>query len=878
MKKEGLILPAAFAGILRSARSLRIAPPRRKVSVATWPRLLVFLLLTSATGLGQADFPLELGETVTTCFPGYVNNMPSQGILTTGDVLVVHDPRDPATGGPFGGPVQFGASWDAPEFHNEMASAMNRWNAANLGQVFGIALDDAAQPNIYLAAGAAVYEAFLDLTGPSAPFAEGRDGPLGPGGVYQIDGALGCVNYWVDSWNGTDYDPVGRPNEIPNTGPGLGNIAYDPENRQLFVSNFEDGMIYRISAPGHPNGPGMILSLFDHGVTGRAAAGLPTIADNSLGLDPANPHSAAGSGFTPLGRRVWAVGVHRGRVYYSVWNEDEGRVDASLTNDIWSVGLNSNGDFATDPILEIAILPYTPNANHSNPVSDIAFSSDGMLLSERVRSRDYGRRGSRNAHRARVLEYTGDSQNWSFSQTVFVGYHGVSTNASGGVDYGYGYQDQQLDLNRCHETIWSTGDALDNLAVSRVYGLQAAPATGNSPRINGLPDSVSNTSYFIDLDRDPNASAKTQIGDVEVYRDSCDCLRVDNGSFECFRDAAGRTCYVYEFEARNLSGEEGVHVVVTPDPDSPSQGIEVIDGHIDLSDNPIPNMGSRKLRVVICLEGDRPPTDTCLLISVHNANFEQCCSIVQCVRLPECCSEIVEERVSCSLTRLFPLNLKLSYSLTITNLSSYDAHYAMIVPASGSPGLTISPSFIPLNPPLPNDGSTTTTLNFEIEGGAFNQELCFKVILLNRYREACCSFERCFTPTFRTCFNDYRPVSGEFDFSEISPGQADVVSFDILNDSELPAPSAEHQVRLLVPEADIDQLLTTVVNEPLAPNQKQRFVVDIAIPDLDIPLPADASIRIVAGQSPEAEILGREANTLDLPFILVAPSSSNKKP
>ena len=48
-------------------------------------------------------------------------------------------------------------------------------------------------------------------------------------------------------------------NEIPNQGNGLGNIAYDKWNNQLFITNFEDGNIYRFDMQGNLLLPSTLL-------------------------------------------------------------------------------------------------------------------------------------------------------------------------------------------------------------------------------------------------------------------------------------------------------------------------------------------------------------------------------------------------------------------------------------------------------------------------------------------------------------------------------------------------------------------------------------------------------------------------------------------
>ena len=93
-----------------------------------------------------------------------------------------------------------------------------------MGDVFGIAID--ADKNVYFSATKAI-----SSNGSSATSA----GVAGDGGVYRMDANNWMVTPFIFTGNGD--------NEIPNQGNGLGNIAYDKWNNQLFITNFEDGNI-----------------------------------------------------------------------------------------------------------------------------------------------------------------------------------------------------------------------------------------------------------------------------------------------------------------------------------------------------------------------------------------------------------------------------------------------------------------------------------------------------------------------------------------------------------------------------------------------------------------------------------------------------------
>ena len=426
---------------------------------------LLALGVTRAAFAATATYPMVDGELAATCFSGFnVPNNPSSGINTNGFVLAVADVRiPPCCANPV--PV-LDTNWLAPMFHNEFPVTGDTWNAGNLGQVFGLALDTNGPPNIYVTATTA-YGAH--------PFSAN-----GPGAAHKINGLTGQITPFTVTGGGAT-----GTNTLNNSGPALGNICHNPTNDQFFISNFENGEITRHDSAG------IILSR----------------------LDPFAP-DGGGAGFSPLGERIWGVQVFNGRLYFSVWLRDLGRTatpwnaaagpaPANPNNSIWSIALDGSGDFLGAPLLEI-VVPYLPGPSYSNPASDIAFSATGaMILGERTMVSDVGSLGT--AHQARVLHYTGGSGAWAPSgQQYFIGrdittFGGQHLNSSGGIDFD------------CDENVWSTGDALHFFGGSVIYGLQRVPAGGNTNA------TATSTSYLIDLDGNTTTTAKTYIGDVETY-------------------------------------------------------------------------------------------------------------------------------------------------------------------------------------------------------------------------------------------------------------------------------------------------------------------------------------------------------------------------
>lgn len=328
----------------------------------------------------------------------------------------------------------------------------------DLGSVFGIALDKGG--NIYVTA--------------STSYSLDNVGFCGWGGVYRLDAVTGTPTCFAN---------------LPNTGPGLGNIAYDCAHDQFFVTNFDDGKIYRLDANGNNVGT------FDHGLPGTLGSGFaPRVQDPNL-----------------PGERPWAVAVHDGRVFYGIWREDNGLPSAAVANEIWSVPLLGSGAFGTNPTLEILLPPnppnaYNPNPIHSNPPSDIRFTPEGYMLVAEHGMRDDT---TPDAHRSRLLEFQCGIPYWvptgrTFSVGLDVGgFWGANT--AGGVDRDY------RPAGSVNGRVWATGDYLQGTP-SLVYGFQGLPAAGGDVA----------ASYLIDYNGlvSGSDSDKTRIGDIEV---SCPC-------------------------------------------------------------------------------------------------------------------------------------------------------------------------------------------------------------------------------------------------------------------------------------------------------------------------------------------------------------------
>src|ERR1035437_9890592 len=346
-----------------------------KIITRLLPLLALVFFHANDAGAQQPNRPpnLNLGDAVVTGFSGTVTPDATQrgGSNKAAIDLTFINPDGPSArivdlSKP--GYVWDGRLYAAPKTFDVLAK--------DVGQVFGVALDDASPPNIYVAAtsvfGLNIVGRGRDglperrkKGGPGAGWMKGQFGldlQGGPGGIYKIDGRTGVVSLFAN----VTLDGV------PNPGPGLGNLAYDSANKQLFVSDLYTGMIHRFALDGRDLGPP-----YDHGVTGRPAQGnLPAQAFNpsrrlniaTARFDSEDPDTW---GYAPPARRVWALAVHDGRLYHSARNGAPNNGPQ-----IWSVGIQQDGNFAADTRWELDV----PGEPGPYAVSDIAFSQAGAMI------------------------------------------------------------------------------------------------------------------------------------------------------------------------------------------------------------------------------------------------------------------------------------------------------------------------------------------------------------------------------------------------------------------------------------------------------------------------------------------------------------------
>ncbi|HSI71949.1 MAG TPA: carboxypeptidase-like regulatory domain-containing protein [Fimbriimonas sp.] len=407
------------------------------------------------------------------------------------------------------GPVV--ASYNGPPDPNNIDAITGKpydlWTQKNLGHIFGLTIDDQAN----------TYVTHFGLY----PYSSGPV-PMGKaanrfGSVLKVHPNTGQISVVAE-----------LPND-QNARPGLGNVTFDYDHKLLFVTNFNNGMIYRIDLTLPP-----------------VMYGQSWAANDVWG--PFTPKTYAGKefyninkdrpGWVPLGERVFGIQYHCGRLYFGRWSRNNNDynvspnpniVSATFTADnrIYSVGLDSSGHIDKSTF---KAEPGLPGSLATNPVSDISFSPKGYMgTAECTVVGDYilnpASRPIKYSHSSESTEYRLSAGQW-VEKDVFVA-GGSEHNAiynvanyqgrgdcNGGVDYDYYLGDGWL---------WFTMANARGLTSTPTFAYSAYGLVGFNPASSLLDPWLPNSSLtpflspiVIDYDKILGFGPKRFFGDVEI--------------------------------------------------------------------------------------------------------------------------------------------------------------------------------------------------------------------------------------------------------------------------------------------------------------------------------------------------------------------------
>ncbi len=677
-----------------------------------WRSLLAAGLSACAfvTGAVAQTLPVNNGELVHTLTA--INDLDPSPELDD-PVVLLFDVNNPAGQG-----ALLDQNWSAGRFWNAGAG-VHEWTARNLGNVFGVCLDRNANPHIYVAA--ANYSVMNQAVNQSVAF-----GPGGPGAVYRLEGTTGQICLVA---------------QLPNTGPGLGDVAHGVRGNVLYVSNFEDGRIYRVpvpvNCPQQPFRPALPPNpqlVWDHGM-GALSASVPD--DGTDGL-------------TSLRRRVWGLAVNEAesRLYYGTWLEDSSTPNLATNNQIWSVALDGSGQFIAGSAVLEATTPtltfFSAAQTFSAPIADITFGPSGnMFMAER---------SVISVHYSRALELSGGSGAWTFQPqnkwrigrypSPFQTPDGQNTTGGIGVD--------------CEGNVWAVGDALILDQQGAVYGLHRVNAGGNaadsSPTVNG---------YLIDSDNETTGGDKQFLGSLALRRDPCnDCGTIREETIICRPPGPdGTPCYTYTFTLTNISGQTINQINIASPLVSPNPII---------LNPPLANNASQTITLTIC--GPAGGTSIDLPFILFNQQGQVCCNFRQRVTLPDCDCFTFEggqpPRTQCT----GPGQFNVQFFLQPTE---YAIGHIFISPTGVPAGsTTVTPGYIAQNIPQWGAGNVTFSVNTTLPPGT---RICFTIVIHTPDFSECCSKDVCVTVP--DCRPGGEPCDIDFNNDGVFPDDLDVVDF-----------------------------------------------------------------------------------------------------
>ena len=449
--------------------------------LVTYMVILALILVRSQKISAQGALPMQKGMAVLSCFSGIAPNS-SDGInpqqKPNGPVLAIFDIRDPAGNG---APFSPTGLWTAP---TTGAYHPANWSAANMGELFGVALEEGAtSPAIFATTTGITASAVMKLV----PKTGGTGGE-----VFRVNGTTGAVSTLVTLPNMT-YNYTSGSTYTRYV--GLGDITYNRTHNVVYVSNLDDGLVYAINA------------------TTGALLGTPFNHNTALADNTSLP-------FTQLERMVFGLAyrVEDNKLYYAV------KASGSFTSDsqIYTVNINPDGSLNAASKSAAPVIAFSPVLDLGSMVSDIAFSTDGsqMLIAEMTLENLSDGEISipvKRAHASNAYKYSFSGGTWSRSMSYAgtIGVFGAERgNSAGGVDFGFNnYGTNSAGTNQDDAAV-ITADQVTSLPGQQAFGFQISSIVSPTPFA---------TAYAVDLDGATGISDndKFTAGDIEVFGDVC---------------------------------------------------------------------------------------------------------------------------------------------------------------------------------------------------------------------------------------------------------------------------------------------------------------------------------------------------------------------
>jgi len=404
------------------------------------------------------------------------------------------------------------------------------WLIDSIGNVYGIAINSTTGETFLTAssnfgAGFTGQDAIIRYGEIAGGNAAGSNDAAAGGAIYRIDPVTGQATLFTSlpqqaaTFSHEDCESADTKLRT-NSGVGLGNIVYDYRRNQYFVSNFEDGRIYRLDVTG------AILETYDPFLDDDGVAGISNIEELVYGL-----------AMSPDGTMLFMGGV-----------DFAPGVDAQVgTPGIYSINLSTSGGFtgtstATglgyDNFTGTETLHTTLTAGGPSPsgfvpddyvysISDLAFNANGDLIA-----------GIRVG-----CDNTIQSSYNHFAETNIVALNGVtglydtvtelniSATGDAGPDDGYGGVASFVDSNGDDIIAVSSADILEEI------GPHGIAIFNDPPNLVTEITPLAAVSYGIDLNGDPKGIG----ADIELFAECIPPCEITGVQTTC----AGTTNLVY---------------------------------------------------------------------------------------------------------------------------------------------------------------------------------------------------------------------------------------------------------------------------------------------------------------------------------------------
>ncbi|MCG8330230.1 MAG: hypothetical protein MI974_21210, partial [Chitinophagales bacterium] len=246
------------------------------------------------------------------------------------------------------------------------------WHVDSIGNVFGITMDN--QGNIYTTASSNYGTTYFNEIGiiRYGDIGGGPEDIEAAGTIYKIDGVSGQASVFAVLPQQTVLFNQGAcefPLDVNRfTGPGLGNITFNHLAKLFYVSNFEDGRIYRLDLDG------TILDSYDPLGLDNGNAGEASFDELAYGLD-ISPDGTA----LFFGNASESSLINASAEIYSINLNPDGSFIGSIDNSSMPPGAtwdNYTGNETTHYEVEVSTFSFPEQL----AISDMEFTPEGKLL------------------------------------------------------------------------------------------------------------------------------------------------------------------------------------------------------------------------------------------------------------------------------------------------------------------------------------------------------------------------------------------------------------------------------------------------------------------------------------------------------------------